>query len=83
MQSVYTLRDCLAEYYSAELSQKVSHGTKEVRNKGLFTGGSVPFGYKVVDKKVVIKYIEVLGYGKESYGILDAQRKIFISASID
>ncbi len=44
----------LAEYYSAELSQKVSRGLQENRNKGLFTGGRVPFGYKVVDKKVVI-----------------------------
>ena len=44
----------LAEYYSAELSQKVSRGLQENRNKGLFTGGRVPFGYKVVNKKVVI-----------------------------
>ena len=28
----------LAEYYSAELSQKVSRGLQENRNKGLFTG---------------------------------------------
>lgn len=44
----------LAEYYSAELSQKVSRGLQENRNKGLFTGGRVPYGYKIVDKKVVI-----------------------------
>ena len=44
----------LAEYYSAELSQKVSRGLQENRNKGLFTGGHVPIGYKVINKKVVI-----------------------------
>lgn len=44
----------LAEYYSAELSQKVSRGLQENRNKGLFTGGRVLYGYKVVNKKVVI-----------------------------
>ena len=44
----------LAEYYSAELSQKVSRGLLENRNKGLFTGGCVPYGYKVVNKKVVV-----------------------------
>ena len=44
----------LAEYYSAELSQKVSRGLQENRNKGLFTGGRVPIGYKVINKKVVI-----------------------------
>lgn len=46
--------ESMAEYYSAELSQKVSRGLQENRNKGLFTGGRVPFGYRVVDKKVVI-----------------------------
>ena len=44
----------LAEYYSAELSQKVSRGLQENRNKGLFTGGCVPYGYRVVNKKVII-----------------------------
>ena len=44
----------LAEYYSAELSQKVSRGLQENRNKGLFTGGRVPFGYRVIDRKVLI-----------------------------
>ena len=44
----------LAKYYSAELSQKVSRGLQENRNKGLFTGGRVPIGYKVINKKVVI-----------------------------
>ena len=44
----------LAEYYSAELSQKFSRGLQENRNKGLFTGGNIPYGYKVVDKKVIV-----------------------------
>lgn len=43
----------LAEYYSAELSQKVSRGLQENRNKGLFTGGRVPFGYRVIDKVLI------------------------------
>ncbi|MDR3263888.1 MAG: recombinase family protein [Clostridiales bacterium] len=40
-----------AEYYSAELSQKVKRGLKESRIKGNFTGGFLLYGYKVVDKK--------------------------------
>lgn len=44
----------LAEYYSAELSQKVSRGLQENRNKGLFTGGNIPYGYRVVNKKVIV-----------------------------
>lgn len=43
-----------AEYYSAELSQKVKRGLVESWNKGLFTGGFVNFGYKIVDKKWTI-----------------------------
>ena len=44
----------LAEYYSAELSQKASRSLQENRNKGLFTGGRIPYGYNIVDKKVIV-----------------------------
>ena len=44
----------LAEYYSAELSQKVKRGMQENLNKGLFTGGHISYGYKVENKKVSI-----------------------------
>ena len=42
------------EYFSAELSVKVRRGIKESRIKGNFTGGIVPYGYDVVNKKWVI-----------------------------
>lgn len=41
-------------YYSAELSQKVKRGMRETRPKGFYQGGGLPYGYKVVDRKVVI-----------------------------
>ena len=42
----------MAEYYSAELSQKVKRGLNESRLKGNFTGGYPPYGYYVTgDKK--------------------------------
>ena len=44
----------MAEYYSAELSQKTKRGMNESRQKGQFTGGSVLYGYKVVNKKIYI-----------------------------
>ena len=44
----------MAEYYSKELSQKVKRGLKINASKCLFTGGSLPFGYKIVDKKFEI-----------------------------
>lgn len=44
----------LAEYYSAELSQKVKRGMRETRSKGLFCGGQVAYGYRIENKKVRI-----------------------------
>lgn len=43
-----------AEFYSAELSQKIRRGNNESRRKGNLTGGRVPFGYKREGKKAVI-----------------------------
>lgn len=43
-----------AEYYSAELSQKIRRGNNESRRKGNLTGGKVPYGYKNENKKAVI-----------------------------
>jgi hypothetical protein len=42
------------QYYSAELSQKVSRGMRENRLKGLYQGGGVPYGYRVENQKLVI-----------------------------
>lgn len=44
----------MAEYYSAELSQKVKRGIRESLMKGYYTGGQVTYGYKVENKKWVI-----------------------------
>lgn len=50
-----SLIEGMAEYYSAELSQKTKRGMRETILKGNFTGGKVLFGYKVVNKKVQIE----------------------------
>lgn len=44
----------MAEYYSAELSQKVKRGMRETKAKGNFGGGFILFGYRIVNKKVPI-----------------------------
>lgn len=49
-----SLLEGMAEYYSAELSQKVKRGQNESRQKGQFTGGVMVYGYKNVNKKVQI-----------------------------
>ena len=40
----------MAEFYSAELAEKVTRGMKENALKGLWNGGNVPFGY-VINKE--------------------------------
>ena len=64
-----SLLEGMAEYYSAELAQKVSRGLNESRKKGLFTGGHTLFGYKVVNKKVQVnpEEAEIVKYIFESY----------------
>lgn len=49
-----SLLEGMAEYYSAELSQKVRRGMREGRIKGHFAGGAVLYGYKVINKKIFI-----------------------------
>jgi len=58
-----------AEFYSAELSQKIRRGNNESRHKGNLTGGRTPFGYKRVDKKAVIdeERADVVRYVFEKY----------------
>ena len=44
----------MAEYFSAELSQKVKRGMALTAQKCEFTGSGVPLGYKIVDKKFAV-----------------------------
>ena len=44
----------MAEFYSAELSQKINRGMRESAYKHNSIGGALPLGYKTVDKKLVI-----------------------------
>lgn len=49
-----SLLEGLNQYYSAELSQKVKRGMRESRLKGRFQGGKKPYGYDIVDHKLVV-----------------------------
>lgn len=59
----------LAEYYSAELSQKIRRGLAESRDKGLFCGGGITYGYNVVNKHIVIndEQAEIVRYIFQEY----------------
>lgn len=60
-----------AEYYSAELSQKIRRGNNESRRKGNLTGGKIPFGYKNENKKAVVipEEAEIIRYIYKQYSI--------------
>lgn len=44
----------IAEYYSADLSQKITRGMRESALKAQSIGGQVPLGYKIENHKLVI-----------------------------
>lgn len=47
------LLESMAEYYSANLSENIRRGQQASLAKGCYCGGSVPFGYKISDRKFV------------------------------
>lgn len=49
-----SLLEGMNQYYSAELAQKVHRGLNESYIKGNYTGGYLPYGYQVENKKCVI-----------------------------
>ena len=51
------LLEASAEYYSIDLAQKVKRGMNESALKGNSCGGTVPLGYKIENKKLVIDEI--------------------------
>lgn len=61
----------IAEYYSAELSQKIHRGLRESRAKGQYCGGKIPYGFLVRDRKVYVDEDKaaVVRYIYEQYAI--------------
>ena len=49
-----SLLEGMNQYYSAELSQKVKRGLRETRIKGLYQGGTRPYGYRLENRKLCI-----------------------------
>ena len=66
--------ESMAEYYSAELSQKVKRGVAISASKLRFTGGAIPLGYRIDENKhyqineseapYVVKIYEMYASGK-------------------
>lgn len=80
-----SLLEGLNQYYSAELSQKVKRGMRETRLKGNYQGGNRPYGYDIVNHKLVVNDEEAkivqyvfkkysLGvYGEKNANLLNAR----------
>ncbi len=66
-----SLLEGMAEYYSAELAQKVKRGMKETRLKGHFQGGIVPYGYTLNNKKLEIneEHSKIVNHIYKQYSI--------------
>ena len=61
--------ESMAEHFSASLAQNVMRGQRQNMEKGLHVGGYAPYGYKVVDKKLVVieEEARVIRYAFEEY----------------
>ena len=66
-----SLLEGMAEYYSAELSQKIRRGMNETRLKGNFSGGQLLYGYKLENRKIFIdeEQAQVVKYIYEQYAL--------------
>lgn len=66
-----SLLEGMAEYYSAELSQKLRRGMKEIRLKGHFQGGYLLYGYKIENHKILIdeEKAEIVRYIYKQYSL--------------
>ncbi len=67
-----------AEYYSVDLRQKVVRGRRESVLKGSSVGGTVPLGYKIVDKRYVIdeQTAPIVTYAVQEYSLGTSLREI-------
>ena len=64
-----------AQYYSDELAQKVKQGMNINTEKCLSNGGTIPFGFKTVDKKYQIDE-ETAPYVRKIFGMYADGKRI-------
>lgn len=72
------LLEATAEYYSLDLRKKIKRGQRENIAKGRFCGGTIPYGYKSVDGKLVADEVKapVIRYVFEQYAAGTPMREI-------
>lgn len=76
--------ESLAEYYSANLSKHVKRGQRESALKGHHVGGIPPFGFKVVNKRLVAdeEKAPIIRYAFEEYARGVTKKKIMEALSV-
>lgn len=65
-----SLLEGMAEFYSANLSQNVKRGMRVARERGLFTGGKILYGYRLDENRRLVideKEAEAVRYVFEEY----------------
>lgn len=72
------LLESMAEYYSVSLSQDVKRGQHESVEKGYYCGGSIPYGYRVENHRLVPdeKTAPIIRYVFEEYAKGTPKREI-------
>ena len=71
--------ESMAEYYSANLSKNIRRGQSVTISKGKFCGGTVPYGYKSVNGKLVVDVLAapVIRYVFDQYANGVPKKEIF------
>lgn len=70
--------EAMAETYSRQLSQNVRRGMNETALKGNSVGGTIPLGYRVENKKLVVDEREaaIVRYAFEHYAAGEGKKQI-------
>lgn len=66
----------IAEYYSADLRQKVLRGRRETLKKGLFCGGTLPLGYMVDSERHIVLDPRIAPHVREVFRMYAAGSQI-------
>lgn len=87
---IEAIYEAMAENYSKQLSQNVIRGMRESAIQGKCVGGTIPYGYKAIDKRYVVdedaakivRYIfETYASGKRKCEIVDELNKMGVRNS--
>ncbi|GHU94446.1 hypothetical protein FACS1894208_05530 [Clostridia bacterium] len=80
--------EAMSEYFSANLAQNVRRGQRENMVNGRHVGGYAPYGYEIIDKKLVVVEQEaaVIRYAFEEYAngtpVVDLSKQLAVKGLV-